>query len=121
MPRIHISADPREPEVWTLDRPYQRETSIGPIVVPQGFVTDLASTPRQVWRMLPKFGPWFGAAIVHDFIYRTKPKGIDRRQADRVFLELMKADGVRYGDARIMYRAVREFGDIVWDLKGTIA
>ena len=113
--RIHVSYDPRAPGVWRLDRPYQRQTSIGPVVVPQGFETDLASTPRVVWRMFERWGGWSGAAIVHDWFYRTKPAGINRWTADRIFYELMKDDGVRYGDARIIYRAVRKFGDASWN------
>lgn len=114
MSRIHLSYDPAEPDVWTLDRPYERQSSIGPIVVPQGFRTDLASTPHAVWRMFPKFGPWSGAAIVHDWLYRTKPAGVDRWQADRIFLKLMREDGVRHGIARVMYRTVRDLGDAAW-------
>ena len=112
--RIHVSWDPSEPEVWTLDRPYERQTSIGPIVVPQGFQTDLASVPHTVWRAFPRWGPWSGAALVHDFLYRTQPDGISRYEADRLMFELMKADRVHYGDARVIYRSLREFGDIAW-------
>lgn len=121
MSRIHVSYDTSDPDAWTLERSYERQTSIGPIVVPQGFRTDLASTPRTVWRMMPRWGPWSGAAIVHDFLYRTKPPGIDRWKADRILYELMKADGVVYGDARVIYRAVREFGQLAWDSWGEAA
>ena len=86
----------------------------GPIVVPQGFETDLASVPRQVWHRFPRWGPWSGAAIVHDWLYRTKPNGVDRIQADRVFRDLMREDRVTWGDQRMIYRAVRDFGDGAW-------
>lgn len=112
--RIHVSYDPHDPDVWILDRPYERQTAIGPIVVPQGFKTDLASTPHAVWLSFPRWGPWSGAAIVHDYLYRTKPKGMSRYEADRIFYDLMKADGVLHGIARVIYRSVREFGDLAW-------
>lgn len=111
---VHIRWNPREPEIWTLDQPYERQTSIGPICVPEGFCTDGASVPNTVWRAFPRWGRWSGAAIVHDFFYRTKPAGITRYRADRVMLELMHADKVRYGDARKVYLAIRAFGDAAW-------
>jgi hypothetical protein len=115
MSSIHISYDPRTPEVWTLTRPYERHSDLlEAIVVPQGFQTDLASVPRFTWHRFPRWGPWSGAAIVHDWIYRTRPTAIDRLQADRVFRDLMRQDGVPYGDVRILYRAVRNFGDKAW-------
>lgn len=114
MSRIYLSYDTSDPENWTLEQPYERATSIGPVVVPQGFVTDLASTPNTVWSALPRWGRWSGAAVIHDFFYRTKPAGLTRYRADRVLLELMRADGVRYGDSMLIFKAVREFGDAAW-------
>src|SRR5262245_11770367 len=38
------------------------------IVVPAGFVTDFASTPRAIWSVLPPTGRYQMAAIVHDFL-----------------------------------------------------
>lgn len=114
MSRIHVAYETRDPDTWVLERPYERETAIGPIVVPQGFRTDLASTPRQVWLAFPRWGPWSGAAIVHDFLYRTQPPGVSRYDADRIMLALMKQDGVLHGTARVIYRMVREFGDLAW-------
>ena len=115
MSNIHVSYDTQFPEQWKVERPYERQTALGPIVVPQDFMTDLASVPRQVWLRFPRWGPWSGAAIVHDWLYRTKPAGIDRLSADRVFRELMKQDGVAWGDYRMIYRAVRDFGDAAWN------
>lgn len=112
--RLFLSYDTDEPETWRLEQMYERDTSIGKIVVPQGFETDLASTPHTVWLRFPRWGRWSGAAIVHDFLYRTQPAGVTRYRADRVFLELMRKDGVTYGDSLVMFQAVREFGDAPW-------
>lgn len=114
MSRISISYDLSDPETWVLEQPYERQTSHGKIVVPQGFRTDLASTPRQVWRAFPRWGTWSGAAIIHDYLYRTQPDGISRYHADRIMLKLMREDGVHRGTARIIYRMVREYGDTAW-------
>lgn len=47
-----------------------------PIIVPRGFVTDLASIPRPLWSWLPPDGPWAKAAVIHDYLYYTQGKGV---------------------------------------------
>ena len=108
MSGIFVFYDTDNPNVWRLTQTYERQTSIGPLVVPVGFVTDLASTPRTVWLRFPRWDRWSGAAIVHDFMYKTRPQNIKRVQADNIFRELMREDGVRYGDAEVIYTAVRQ-------------
>jgi Protein of unknown function (DUF1353) len=113
--RLCLAYDPDESEdEWVLLEPYTRETSIGSITVPAGFRTDLASVPWQVWRKYPKFGRHIGAAVIHDWLYRTQPPDVERMQADAAFRDLLRRDGVRYGDVAVMHAAVREFGDSAW-------
>jgi hypothetical protein len=114
---ISLRYDPDEDErSWVLLEPYTRDTLIGTITVPAGFETDLASVPRQVWRRYPKFGRWTGAAVVHDFLYRQRPHGgLRRSAADDVFEDLLREDGVLYGDVGIIMAAVRQFGDRAWN------
>ena len=80
----------------------------GKFMVPEGFITDLASVPR-----LPVVYWLFGgksqrSAVLHDYLYQTGLVG--RKIADEIFLEAMKSRGVsawtRYG----MYWGVRLFG-----------
>jgi hypothetical protein len=106
--------DTKRPNIWTLDRAYTRMTDIGPIVVPKGFETDLASTPRQVWRAFPRWGRWSGAAIVHDYLYRTQPPGVSRLKADAIFHRLMREDRVLHGISDVIFRMVRRFGGSAW-------
>jgi hypothetical protein len=115
--RIALAYDPDEDEdEWVLLEPYARETLIGWVEVPAGFHTDLGSVPRQVWKRFPKFGRWTGATIIHDWLYRRRPRGGLRRSAvDDVFEELLRADGVRYGDVALIMGAVRQFGDRAWN------
>lgn len=119
MSRIYLSYETSDPENWIVEQDYQRKTSIGDVVVPKGFMTDLASTPHTVWLRFPRWGRWSGAALVHDWFYRTRPAGVTRYRADRIMFDLMKQDGVRYGDANIIFKAVRAFGDAAWRGKET--
>ena len=56
------------------------------IIVPKGFITDLASVPRFFWRLFPPGGVYNEAAIIHDYLYDTN---CDRRFADTMFRLIM--------------------------------
>lgn len=105
---------------WMLGEPLSYEVgSLGSgrlIVVPAGFATDGASIPRLLTNLLPKWGRYSRAAVVHDYGYRRigdgdpHPHMPDRRAADAVFLEAMLVLGVSRIIAYAMYGAVRAFG-----------
>lgn len=77
--------------------------------IPAGFVTDLASIPvaLQGERMRPD-GPWWRAAVLHDWLYVTN--AVPRAEADRLFLDTLRADGVRAAARVPMFLMVRAFG-----------
>lgn len=67
------------------------------IVVPEGFKTNLASTPWVVWWFLPRDGDYAPAAIVHDWLYTVKEiegKPITKSEADAIMSEASEAVGV---------------------------
>ena len=78
------------------------------ITVPEGFITDFASVPRAFWWLLPPAGKYAGAALVHDYLYRTHL--YSRKDADDIFLEAMEVLQVPRWKREIMYYAVRMFG-----------
>ena len=81
--------------------------------VPAGFITDGASIPRIFWILMTPTGPYMESAVIHDFLYRTAPFGIDefgRNECDRVFLQAMEVQGIRRWRRRRMYDAVHRFG-----------
>ena len=39
------------------------------IVVPKGFITDFASSPKILWPILPPRGEYGKAAVIHDYCY----------------------------------------------------
>ena len=97
-------------ERWYLQRALVYRYKGRDIVVPPGFVTDLASTPRIFWSLLPPFGPHSRAAVVHDWLYQVQTT--TRLEADRIFLTALREDGVPY--ARLLYWAVRLGGWLPW-------
>lgn len=81
------------------------------ILVPKGFITDFASTPRILYPLFPPIGKYNKATLIHDFLYSTKSDkyNIDRKKADKFFLQAMEVLGVRK-KRYLMYLAVRLFG-----------
>jgi hypothetical protein len=84
------------------------------IYIPEGFRTDLATIPWPVIAIpgAAQFGNHNRAAIVHDYIYRSNgqlEEGIKmtRKEADRLFYDIMIEDQVPYWKATVMYWAVR--------------
>jgi Protein of unknown function (DUF1353) len=99
--------------VLTADLRYQIGTSTFVVVVPLGFVTDFASTPRALWTVLPPFGNYQLAAIVHDFLYWDQ--GCTREQADALLRAAMAESRVDPVKRDVVWQAVRRFGQKAWD------
>lgn len=91
------------------------------IDIPKGFITDLASVPKIFRNLLNSYGKnYTRAAVVHDYLYSHGYKmGIKRKEADRIFLEIMKERGVPLWKRSLMYRGVRMFGGLHYK-KGAI-
>ena len=82
------------------------------ISVPEGFVTDFASVPFFLWWWLPYWGKYGKAAILHDYIYKTKQ--VSRTMADDIFHEAMLVGGTPTWKAWLMYEAVHIWGWLSW-------
>jgi len=82
------------------------------ITVRVGFQTDFASIPRLFWAVLPRWGRYGNAAVVHDWLYWTQER--PRAAADAIFHEGMGVLGVHRVTRWIIYGAVRAFGGFAW-------
>lgn len=90
--------------------------------VPAWFSTDLASVPRLFWNILPPFGAYEEAAVIHDWLYRhagavSVRVGVrhlnmrfSREEADAVLLAGMIACEVPAWQRFVIHRAVRLCG-----------
>ena len=101
---------------WTLVVPFEYhvgELGSGEVIkAPEFFITDFASIPRLFWSILPPWGRYGKAAIIHDYCYRSHL--YDRLRCDEIFLEAMGVLGVRPWTRRIIFRAVRIFGALAY-------
>lgn len=79
---------------WIVVRPitYVEHRTGKTIVVPKGFVTDLASVPRKLWSLLSPIDSYMTAAILHDYLYWDQRCGQD--EADIILNVAMKSYGV---------------------------
>ncbi len=103
--------------LWDLEGNFRYITLAGvTILVPKGFVTDLASVPRFAAGIIPPDGPWVMAAIIHDYLYATQGLAgvFTRSQADDIFREAMKDLGVNKVRRNVIYAAVRVGGGRGW-------
>ncbi|MNC39249.1 hypothetical protein D3C75_878980 [compost metagenome] len=82
-------------------------------IVPRGFVTDLASIPRLLRPALDQNGASRRPAVLHDALYCRK--STTRQQADDLFYEALRAEGVGHLTALLMYAGVRAGGWLYWN------
>ena len=106
---IKVEYNPKTPEVWRLLEDYSRDG----ITVPADFSTDLASTPRFVWALYPRWDRYAEAAVVHDYLC-VNGLGYSSREIDKIFHRHMVEDGVKPHRAFIMWVCVRLFGKKDW-------
>ena len=97
---------------------YTRYIKDFPIIVPKGFRTDGASIPLVLRPFFERYGKNTEAAVIHDFLYsKFNDTGINRELADQIFLFILKENVVYYSVRKVMYKAVRMFGEIFWEKK----
>jgi hypothetical protein len=97
-----------------LQRPmtYRIGASRDSIVVPAGFVAELASIPRSLWPELSPLGEHQRAAIVHDYLYWFQP--CEREETDNILMIAMKSEGVSDLQRGAVYAGVRVGSSNAW-------
>lgn len=104
----------RSPKYWALLQPITVKLSTGLVItIPEGFETDLSSSPRYLWSVEPPFGDFLLAALIHDYLYVYNIG--TRKGADREMLYWSNAINKNKTDNRIRYWAVRLFGASWWN------
>lgn len=101
------------------------------IKIPVGFQFDLSTIPRFLWSIIAPFELSIIAPLVHDFIYVNKGNlsinenkiviksnnnnfNLSRLEADSIFLDHMKQEGIGFIKRWFAYFGVRLFGGIFW-------
>lgn len=81
--------------------------------VPAGYLTDGASVPRLFWSLIPPWGIYGQAAVVHDIVCEylsiTKdgtPFRVSRKVCDDILLQAMEVIGVPWLTRQAIHKAV---------------
>lgn len=82
------------------------------LIIPENFVTDLASIPRWLWWLLSPSDKYAKGAIGHDYLYRWQRT--TRHQADDALLEWMLDAQCSPWQWLAIWAFVRMFGGIAW-------
>ena len=93
---------------WQTTAPWQLGINGHLISVPEGFKFDIASIPRVLWPLIGPMELGLPAPLAHDFFYRFRD--VSRRVADRLFRQVMRAEGVGWCRRWLGWLAVRVFG-----------
>ena len=96
-------------EHWEVVEPLAYLGERDRFVVPAGFVTDFATVPRVVVWLVPRFGRYTAAAILHDWLCTEGITGgvVTARQADGIFRRVMRESGVPVVRRWLMWCGVR--------------
>jgi hypothetical protein len=93
---------------WQLVEPLAYQGRDEMLVVPAGFETDFASVPTAFTWLIPRYGRYTKAAILHDWLCRRAERGEFRWvDADGVFRRVMRELGVPVLRRWLMWAAVR--------------
>jgi hypothetical protein len=93
--------------VFTLEKDFLYKT----FAVPAGFQTNGISSPKWTWPLVGPVSDAFPAAVFHDYFYSKGCQyDFTRKEADDLFLVMMKELGLGFFQRQAIYRAVRLFG-----------
>lgn len=83
------------------------------VTIPKGYLTDGASVPRLFWNMIPPWGPYGQAAVVHDLlceylsvVRNGVPTTITRAECDKTLYQAMENLGVPFLQRWMIYGGV---------------
>jgi hypothetical protein len=101
----------RQPHRKELIFPVAARLSSGcEVIVPAGFITDLATVPRLFWGVIQPSGRHDYAVLVHDYLIE---QGTNRRFADKELLYLLECSGVSWIKRILMFSACRIYNEFI--------
>jgi hypothetical protein len=96
---------------WQLVEPLSYAGRDETFVVPAGFTTDFASVPQSLTWLVPRYGRYTKAAIVHDYLWQRAREGsFGWADADGVLRRAMRELDVPFLRRWLMWGAVRLAG-----------
>ena len=105
-------------QLWEVVEPLVYRGRRDTFVVPDGFLTDFASVPRVVVWLIPRFGRYTPAAVLHDWLVTAGliTGVVSSRDADGLFRRVLQELGVPPVRRWLMWCGVR-WGALVAPLR----
>jgi hypothetical protein len=96
-------------ELWMLDHPVIYQGQSETFEIPSGFLTDFASVPRIAVWLIPRYGKWTSAAILHDYLCGPGIRSgiVSPVDADGIFRRVLREQGVSPARRWLMWAGVR--------------
>ena len=96
-------------QLWEVVEPLVYRGRRDTFVVPAGFTTDFASVPRIVVWLIPRFGRYTPAAVLHDWLVTAglTTRAVTSRDADGLFRRVLRELGVPPVRRWLMWAGVR--------------
>jgi hypothetical protein len=111
-----LRVEQRDEARWVLVGPLRYRGARETFDVPAGFETDFASVPRVFWWLVPRYGRYTKASVLHDHLCRRAAEGtFARSDADGIFRRSMREEQVPLLRRWLMWAAVRWGGGWVRD------
>lgn len=95
---------------WKLLHPLTYEGKTDTYVVPAGFDTDLASVPRALVWLVPRYGRYTRSAILHDYLVTRDD--VPKHDADGIFRRSMRELKVPFLQRWMMWGGVGLFSTL---------
>lgn len=104
-PNTRVLVEPTSPVTWRLAEPLVYHGEEETFTVPAGYVTDFATIPRIAVWLIPRFGAYTKAAILHDYLLTdTDVASVD---VDNLFRRALRELGVPPWRRTLMWTGVR--------------
>lgn len=109
LPDSRVLVEALDATRWRLAETLVYEGEVDRFVVPAGYVTDFATVPRIAVWLIPRFGNYTRAAILHDWLLTDAlPAGmVTARDADGIFRRVLRELGVPVSRRSLMWVGVR--------------
>lgn len=107
-------------DFWIVKKEFVYKTDDGYVNIPKGYLTDGASVPRIFWNIIPPWGDYGQACVLHDYlceypyIYKDNEKiTLTRHQVNKILYNSMRELGVSVIKSNTIYYAVEAYR-LVW-------
>lgn len=111
-----------EPDEWIVLNDFEWKSEDAHVVVPRGFITDLASIPRPLRNLLDVTGSSREPAVLHDYLYCHQRDAdgnpVTRAWADGLFRRALADRGVSAVTRNLYWSGVRVGGWLYWGKRG---